>query len=291
MEKLSNDDKAKIAAFATIFFWSSSFMFIKIALNYYDSMTLSVLRYIISSFVLIFYMIMKKMRIPELKDIPIFFCSGFTGFALYMITLNKGLTTLSSSTVSVIMAFAPILTSVLSVIFLKEKINLYGWICIFVSFAGIAVLMLWEGVLSVNEGVFLILTSALLLAIYNIIQKKLMKRYTASEATTYSIFTGTILLVLYSPKSAIEIFHMSSAGFIIVFYLAVFVGVVGYILWSKALSLAENTGEIANLLFLNPFIATIMGIIILHEKLTIPTIIGGTMILSGILGYNKFKGK
>lgn len=71
-----------------------------------------------------------------------------------MITLNKGLTTLSSSTVSVIMAFAPILTSVLSVIFLKEKINLYGWICIFVSFAGIAVLMLWEGVLSVNEGVF-----------------------------------------------------------------------------------------------------------------------------------------
>ena len=84
---------------------------------------------------------------------------------------------------------------------------------------------------------------------------------------------------------------MSSAGFIIVFYLAVFVGVVGYILWSKALSLAENTGEIANLLFLNPFIATIMGIIILHEKLTIPTIIGGTMILSGILGYNKFKGK
>ena len=291
MEKLSNDDKAKIAAFATIFFWSSSFMFIKIALNYYDSMTLSVLRYIISSFVLIFYMIVKKMRIPELKDIPIFFCSGFTGFALYMITLNKGLTTLSSSTVSVIMAFAPILTSVLSVIFLKEKINLYGWICIFVSFAGIAVLMLWEGVLSVNEGVFLILTSALLLAIYNIIQKKLMKRYTASEATTYSIFTGTILLVLYSPKSATEIFHMSSAGFIIVFYLAVFVGVVGYILWSKALSLAENTGEIANLLFLNPFIATIMGIIILHEKLTIPTIIGGTMILSGILGYNKFKGK
>ncbi len=159
------------------------------------------------------------------------------------------------------------------------------------SFAGIAVLMLWEGVLSVNEGVFLILTSALLLAIYNIIQKKLMRRYTASEATTYSIFTGTILLVLYSPKSAMEIFHMSSAGFIIVFYLAVFVGVVGYILWSKALSLAENTGEIANLLFLNPFIATIMGIIILHEKLTIPTIIGGTMILSGILGYNKFKGK
>ena len=132
MRKLSNDDKAKIAAFATIFFWSSSFMFIKIALNYYDSMTLSVLRYIISSFVLIFYMIMKKMRMPELKDIPIFFCSGFTGFALYMITLNKGLTTLSSSTVSVIMAFAPILTSVLSVIFLKEKINLYGWICIFV---------------------------------------------------------------------------------------------------------------------------------------------------------------
>jgi len=80
-----------------------------------------------------------------------FFLTGLTGFALHMITFNKGVSTLSSATSSILLACAPIFTSILSVAFLKEKINFYCWISIFISFSGILILTLWEGVLSFNE--------------------------------------------------------------------------------------------------------------------------------------------
>ena len=53
--------------------------------------------------------------------------------------------------------------------------------------------------------------------------------------------------------------------------------------------MGNSTGEIANFMFLGPFISTLTGIVFLNEKLTLSTVIGGTVILTGIIAFNKFK--
>lgn len=280
---------ARIFAFAAVFLWSISIIFTKVGMNYYDSTTLAVLRYVFTFIMLVVFIVIKKVRLPDLKDVPMFLFAGLAGFALHMITFNKGVSMLSSATSSILLACAPIFTSVLSVLFLKEKINFYCWISIFVSFSGILILTLWEGILSFSMGIFWMLLAAFLLAVYNILQRKFSNKYSGAESTIYSILSGAVLLILYSPGSLLEIPKMGVNEFVVVFSLAFLVSVVGYMCWGKALVMGNSTGEIANFLFLGPFISTVTGIIFLNEKLMLSTIIGGAVILAGIISFNKFK--
>ena len=281
---------SKILAFISVFFWGISFLFTKMGFKYYkDPVTLAVLRYVFSFFTLIVFIFIKKIKFPHVKDSLMFFISGFSGFTVYMIAFNKAVSTLSSATASILLACSPIITALLSWIFLKERINIYCWISIFISFTGILVLTLWEGVLSFNVGVFWMLFASTALAIYNIIQKKFVERYSASEATTFSLLAGTILIVLYSPKSLLEIPKMNFESFFIILCLSLMASVLASLFWTKSLSLAETTSEIVNFMFLMPFIAAIAGIVFLDEKLTSATIIGGIIILAGIVGFNRFK--
>ena len=287
--KFEKNAVAQILAFITVFFWSVSIVFTKIGTKYYDSTTLAVLRYVFTFFMLIVVIIIKKIKLPDKKDIPMFFLTGLMGFALHMITFNKGVSTLSSATSSILLACAPIFTSILSVAFLKERINSYCWISIFISFSGILILTLWEGVFSFNEGIFWMLLSAFLLAIYNIMQRKFSGKYSGTESSIYCMMTGAILLAIYSPKSLLKIPEMNLGQFTVIFCLSFFTSVVAYILWGKALAMADSAGEIANFMFLGPFISTLAGVLFLHEGLSLSTIIGGAVILVGIIGFNKFK--
>lgn len=289
LNTINKNLKAKIIAFITLLFWSSSFLATKLVLKTLDSMTLAILRYTIAAIILIILAVVKKFKFPEIKDLPLIVLSGLSGFSLYMICFNLGVSSLTSATASVIIACSPILTSILSSIFLNEKVSKKAWAFIFVSFIGILILTLWEGVFSLNFGVVWMFLSALLTAIYNITQKKLLQKFTAMEATSYSMIAGGIVLLIYSPKTITKFLTIDLKTFLIVFYIAFFVGIVGYMLWTKALELADTTGEVANFIFLNPLFATILGIIFLNEKITIPTLVGGALILIGIIGYNKNK--
>lgn len=280
---------SQLLAFTAVFLWAVSIIFTKLGTKYYDSTTLAVLRYTFTFFMLIIFMVVKKIKFPELKDIPIFFLAGFIGFAFHMITFNKGVSCLTSATSSIILACAPIFTSILSVLFLKEKINLYCWISIFISFLGIIILTLWEGVFSFNEGIFWMLLAAFLLAMYNIMQRKFSDKYSGTSSSIYCMLTGAILLAIYSPASLLEIPKMNINQFIIIFFLSFLASVIAYICWGKALVMGNSTGEIANFMFLGPFISTLTGTVFLNEKLTLSTVIGGTVILTGIIAFNKFK--
>ena len=286
---MEKSTKAKIYAGITILLWATVFIFTKAGLRYYDAETLAVIRYILASAGLIVLIFIKKIKKPDLKDIPLFLILGFLGFAFYIITFNRGMVTLNSSTSSVILACSPIIASVLSGIFLKEKVSIFGWMSIIISFLGITVLTLWEGVFKFNTGIFWILLSAVLVATYNISIRKVTEKYTGMEAAVYSMLAGTLLLIIYLPASILKIGSMSSISFFIVIWLAIPGTVIAYIFWSMALEAADTTGEVTNFMFITPFLATIMGIIFLGEKLTVATVTGGILILSGVIGYSKYK--
>ena len=286
---MEKSTKAKIYAGITILLWATVFIFTKAGLRYYDAETLAVIRYILASAGLIVLIFIKKMKKPDLKDIPLFLILGFLGFAFYIITFNRGMVTLNSSTSSVILACSPIIASVLSGIFLKEKVSIFGWMSIIISFLGITVLTLWEGVFKFNTGIFWILLSAVLVATYNVSLRKVTEKYTGMEVAVYSMLAGTLLLIIYLPASILKIGSMSSISFFIVIWLAIPGTVIAYIFWSMALEAADTTGEVTNFMFITPFLATLMGIIFLGEKLTVATVTGGILILSEVIGYSKYK--
>lgn len=62
-----------------------------------------------------------------------------------------------------------------------------------------------SGGLSQSGGLMWLFLAALSLSTYNILQRKLTQKYSAMQASTYSIFFGTILLAIFSPAAFREL--------------------------------------------------------------------------------------
>ena len=168
----------------------------------------------------------------------------------------------------------------------REKLMKFQWLAIGVEFLGVAVLTLMNSTFSVNTGLLWLLLAALALSIYNLLQRKLTKSYTALQASSYSILFGTCMLAVFGP-SAVE--EVAKAPGIQYFYLAV-LGIgssaIAYVSWAKAFSKARKTSQVSNYMFVTPFLTSILGFLLAGEVPDRATLIGGSIILLGVLLFN-----
>ena len=275
--------------FIEIFFWAKDFVLKKVVLKEVDVTILGVLRYFFASIIVIFILIKKKIPLPKVKDIPAFIFAGFSGYAGYIVLFNIATLLSSPSTLSVINALAPAITAIVAYFIFNEKIKLIGWLSMSISFCGILILTLWDGVLTVNKGILYMLAGCLLLSLYNISQRYLTKKYSSFDVSMYSMLIGGILLVIYSPSSITNMFSISFTSLILIIYMSIFPSIISYFFWTKAFELAKHTTEVTSFMFVTPVLATLMGIIILGDIPKLSTLVGGVVIILGMILFNKTK--
>ena len=267
----------------TILFWSMAFVFTRLALKHFSADALGLLRYLIASAALLVVALFTRMKPPALRDVPWFLLSGAVGFAVYMMVFNRGSQSVSSSTGSVILATTPILTALLARWIYKEKLRGLQYAANGVSFLGVAVLTVLRGGFTLGGGLVFMFASALLVAIYNLLQRRLTRTYTALQSTTYSIFAGTLMLCVYLPQAIPEVRTAAPEQFLYLAILGIFSSAVAYCAWAKALSLAENASSVSNYMFITPFLTTLLGLWIAGEPLELSTAVGGALIIGGLL--------
>lgn len=279
---MKKETMVHLCAFCTTIVWAGGFAFTKLALEWYTPNEVGLLRYFSATLILIPIVLIKKTKPPALRDLPMFLFSGAMGFFLYMLAFNKGIETLTSATSSIIIATAPIITALLARLLFKEKIRPLGWVAVGVEFSGILILMLWKGVFTMNSGIIWMLLGALLISCYNLTQRKLVGTYTPLQSIAYSIFIGTAMLLIFAPRAYVQVTTAPFHQILTVVFLGAFPSVIGYMLWSKALSAAEKTSTVTNYMFLTPFLSTLLGYIVMMEKPDLGTMVGGAVILSGL---------
>ncbi|NLD19200.1 MAG: EamA family transporter [Clostridiales bacterium] len=289
---MNNKLKVNLYSFLTVFLWASAFPFTKVIGDQLSPNVLGFLRCFIAALLLLVISKVTHMRKPfRKKDILYFAAAGATGFSLYLVFFNTGLLTLTSATSSIMTAVAPILTAIAAYKLYKEKINIIGWICIALSFAGAAILLFWNGILSINIGIFWALASSVVFAAYNILNRKLSsKGYTSMEIVTYSVLCGTILLLPFLPQTVSQMAAADPVVIAIVIYLGIMPSAVSYLLWSKGIALAERTSEATNYIFIIPLLSTVMAFLMLHEVPDLGTFIGGAVIIASVVVFS-IKGK
>lgn len=109
-----------IALIVTLLAWSTAFAAIKAALFHYSPLHLVVLRFIISSLMLLPFVLF-KFGLPDFRDIPFILFLGATGMLLCHIPLCIGEQTVSAGAASLLMATAPVFTAIIAAAVLKEK--------------------------------------------------------------------------------------------------------------------------------------------------------------------------
>ncbi|MEY8355283.1 DMT family transporter [Lachnospiraceae bacterium 54-53] len=246
--------------------------------------------YAVASLTLAAVAVITKMKLPRKQDILWFMASGMTGFFLYMIAFNRGQGLVTASTASVVLATVPVITAVLALFVYGEKLLGYQWAAIGIQFAGVMVLTLMNGVFSINPGLFWLFLAAVLVSIYNLLQRKLTKTYPALQSCAFSIFLGTLFLSMFLPASVSEMPHAPGIQIFYVISLGIGSSAIAYVSWSKAFAKAKQTSQVSNYMFLTPFITGKFDFLIANEVPDRPTLAGGTIILTGVLIFN-FGGK
>ncbi len=277
-------------AITTVIFWSLAYVLTRLALQYFSAFSLGFLRYLAASCTLVAVAVLTKMKLPHKADLPWFLAAGAVGFFLYMIAFNKGQETVTASTGSVVIATVPVITALLARFVYKEKLYRFQWAAIVIEFAGVLVLVLMDGVFSINIGLIWLFLAAVSLSIYNLLQRKLTKVYTALQTSAFSIFFGTVFLAVFIPTSVKEVSSAPVIQLVYVAVLGIFSSAIAYVAWSKAFAKAKQTSQVSNYMFVTPFLTSILGLLIAGEIPSRATLFGGSIIILGVLVFN-FGGK
>ena len=276
-------------ALTTILFWAPTYVMSHMIAPYISPAALGCLRYTIAGVILALILGFRKISLPERKDIPFFAIAAVCGFSLYMIVFNYGTAMVTSATSSVIIAMTPVFTGILASVFFKEKLTTLQWLAMAVQFSGVLVLVLVGKSFSLNQGIFWILFSAALLATYNILQRRFTKKYPPFLTSAFTIILGGLELIWALPAGIREFQAAPAKIRFFVVFLGVFSSALAYVTWTIAFSKAEKTSQVSNYMFITPFFAALLGFLLNNEVPTVPTVIGGLMILFGAILFNKFK--
>ncbi len=273
-------------AMATILFWSMAFVLTRLSLQHFTAFPLGFLRYFAASVVLIAVLWLKRVPLPRRADWKWFLLSGATGFFLYMIAFNKGCETVSSATGSVVLATVPVLTALMARALHGEMLRPHQWAAMAVEFSGVALLMLMDGVFSVNAGLLYLLAAVVLLSAYNLLQRRLTKTYSGLQASAYSVLAGTLMLAVFAPQGAAQAVTAPPRLLMYVAILGVFTSAFAYVAWANAFKRAEKASSVSNYMFLSPLLASALGFLMANEVPDRGTLLGGGVILVGVLLFN-----
>jgi len=161
---------------------------------------IALFRLLVSSVVLGIFGPLRRMCLPEGRDVPAVFLAGFLAYAVYHVALNYGEVAVGAECASVLINTAPVITARLAVAFLGERLRALGWVGIAVSFSGALLISMGEGEdFGLAPEAFLILVAAVASSVYFVIQKPYLEKYGAFDFTTYAVWAGAILSLVFSP--------------------------------------------------------------------------------------------
>lgn len=182
---------------------------------------------------------------------------------------------------------APIFVMIISLFLFKEKITVRKLLSLVITFTG---LILVTGAFSSGEklslkAVLLGIGSGLGYSLYSIFGKYLLTKYDSLTITVWTFIVASLCAVPFSGiLTDISVF-MCRRGIIMSVLLAFVSTVLPFLFYTKGLS-GTDAGKASILATIEPFIATITGVMVFNEKITAVKVIGMAMILSAIIILN-----
>ncbi len=286
MKPLS-DARVLLALGATVFFWASAYAGIRDALQAFGPGQVALARLLVAAVVLALYAVATRMRMPEIRDLPVVLLAGLLAFAVYHVALNYGEITVSAGAAGVLIATAPVFTALLAATFLGERLRPTGWAGMAVSFAGAALISVDEGGgLALDPGAFLILLSAICVSVYFVFQRPYLAKYGALAFTTYAIWAGTVFVLPYLPGLFLQSLTAPTGTSLVLVYLGLFPTALGYVTYAYAMS-RMNASAAVSFLYLIPVLAYLIGWAWLGEAPTSLSVLGGLLALAGVVLVNR----
>jgi drug/metabolite transporter (DMT)-like permease len=271
--------------------YGSGFVATKYGLPYSSPLSFLTLRFFIAGTLFALAVAMFKLPIPKIKEAMHIAIAGLLTVATFSIgvfvSIDLGL---SPALSAMIIALQPILVGVLAVQLAQEKINIYGWIGLFLGFIGVFFIV-FQSVDVKSAGILSVVMSAvglLGLSFGNLYQKKFcadMHVITGgSIQSSVSAVACLLLLLLFDDFDVV--WHSEFIVALLYMSIGVSLGTLSllYIMISR-----QEVNKVASVFYLVPVSAAITNYLLYDEIFDIYTIMGSLVILVSVYLINKGK--
>lgn len=289
---LKTDNKLSlIYTLSAVFFWSTVATAFKLTLEGMNFAQLLFYASLISTVVMFFFLTISKeqklIKIFHKESIKNGIITGFLNPFLYYMILFKAYSLLPAQEAQPLNYTWPITISILSVLFLKQKVTASTIVGLLSAFIGVIIIasrgdftsFRFENIL----GISLALGSSIVWATFWILN--LLDQRDNAVKLSSSFFWGTIyssLYILFFDSFQIEkLSYLLGSSYIGIFEMG-----VTFFLWNRGLELSSDKVKTSTLAYLSPFISLIFIALVLKEDIRISSIIGLIFIIGGILFQN-----
>ena len=271
---------------ATVLLWASLFVATKAALPVYAPGHLMLLRFGLASLTLALVAVWRRPRLPSARDLPVLAASGLLGITLCNLGMTFGTRTVTAGSASMLASLGPVFAALLATILLHERLRVWGWAGMVVSFAGVAIIALGEGGgMRLEPGAGLLALGALAQGASFVVQKSAFGRYGPVELISYTIWIGSLPMLAFAPGLLETVKSAPLDATLGVVYLGVVAGALAQCVWAYALAQIPAS-RASSFLYLIPGLAVVLGWGYLGEMPTVLALVGGTLTLAGVVLIN-----
>ena len=277
------------ALFACNLMWSLQFTCIKLVQGQVGAFSTVFLPMLLATiFMLPFvYKDIKANKNRKPGDLKIFILLALVGQFPAQVLTTFGTQQSTASNGSIISLTLPVISAMLAVILLKEKMSQLRWLCFFIAIAGVALCSV-KDIQGVNTGAKYLAGNLLIFAgilgsgFYNTVCKKIAGDYTEMEMLFYTYIFMVVLLLpfvwYYEGNIMAGFASFTTNTWVGLALLTVFHNFLSMILFFKALKNLEAI-QVALSNFLITFFGLPIAVIFLHEALNPLSIAGGLLVL------------
>ena len=292
---MATKNKQMIGSFLIILagcFWGSMGIFVRQLGTYgFDSIQIVSIRVTLAALIFALILLFKDRSGFKilLKDIPLFLGLGFGSILFFTVCYFTAITMMSLSTAAILLYTSPIWIMLMSVLFFHEKLTKRKLIALAFAFGGCILVSGISGEGISLFGLLVGLGSGIGYGLYSILGTIALRKYSPFTVTTYTfMFAAAGSWVICRPSDMISKFsNASDLGFLIGFcgLTALITAVIPFLAYTLGLRNVEasKAGIIATI---EPMVATLIGIVVFAEPLTILSGFGIVMILAAVIILN-----
>lgn len=231
----------------------------------------------------------EKLKIAP-KDIWLFIGTGLLSIVFFNICYFTSIQYLTLSMASVLLYTAPFFVMLMSLFLFHERMTVQKGIALILAFSGCVLTagILGGGVTGITEiGILIGLGSGFGYALYTIFGRLALKKYHPITITAYTFVVAGVGILPFCDVGGMIWISAENPGILLyVLILSIGCTVLPYFLYTKGLKYVEG-GKASVMAFVEPMVATLIGIFLFHEQMTLVNMTGVVLIFLAVVLLNR----
>jgi drug/metabolite transporter (DMT)-like permease len=275
---------------AMVLIWSANYTIGKVALREFPPLLAGGLRIAMAgAFIAPIYLSQKGPVSWAKRDVPFLLFLGLIGIMMNQLFFVIGLSRTSVVHSSLIIGMTPIFVLLFAAAIKQERITPRKAAGMLIAFGGIAILNAIPvetgvpGARATLVGDLFIALASIAFAMYTVLGKRISLRHSAVTVNTFGYVGGALALapvILWESRN-FSFARVSLAAWSSVVYMALCSSVISYLIYYYALG-KISASRVSAFNYLQPVVATLLAVITLGERVTLPVVAGGAVIFSGV---------